>query len=97
VKDLLRVAICSLALAVMGCTPWDKYAAAQSQKYSGSALFTMYEEWGTPISRTRLLTGGRFYQFRKPAGGCEASVWTNDLDVIVRIAVSGPSTCSGGS
>jgi len=95
-KNLRRAAICSLALAVTGCTSWDKYAAGQSQKYSGSALFTMYEEWGTPISRTRLLTGGRFYQFRKQATDCAASVWTNDLDVVVRLTVSGPSTCSTG-
>jgi hypothetical protein len=97
VKDLRSLAVCLLALAVTACSSWDKYAAGQSQKYSGEALFTMYEEWGTPISRTRLLGGGRFYQFRKPATGCGASVWTNDLDVIVRMAVSGPSTCSTGS
>jgi hypothetical protein len=97
VRDLRWAAIGFLALAVTGCTSWDKYAAGQSQKYSGSPLFQMYEEWGTPISRTRLLTGGRFYQFRKPASGCEASVWTNDLDVILRLAVAGPSTCSAGS
>jgi hypothetical protein len=96
-QNLQWAAIFSLALAATGCTSWDKYAAEQSQKYSGSALFTMYEEWGTPISRTRLLSGGRFYQFRKPASGCEASVWTNDLDVVLRLAVAGPSSCSTGS
>ena len=40
-------------------------------------------------------TGGRFYQFRKQNGDCRASVWTNDLDVILRLAVSGPATCAG--
>jgi len=94
----LRLAVtCLLALAVTACTSWDKYAAVQSQKYSGSPLFAMYEEWGTPVSRTQLITGGRFYQFRKPADGCEASVWTNDLDVVLRLSVSGPSTCAAGS
>lgn len=88
------IAICCLALAVQGCTSWDRYAAGQSQKYSGSALFTMYEEWGTPTVRTRLVTGGRFYQFRKPATGCTVSVWTDDLDVVQRLAVSGPASCA---
>jgi hypothetical protein len=96
VKNLRWVAICSLALAVTACTSWDKYAAGQGQKYSGSPLFTMYEEWGTPVSHTRLLGGGRFYQFRKPGTDCAASVWTNDLDVVLRLAVSGPSSCSAG-
>jgi hypothetical protein len=95
-KNLRWAAICSLGLAVTACSSWDKYAAGQSQKYSGSSLFTMYEEWGTPISRTRLPSGGRFYRFRKQATGCEASAWTNDLDIILQFAVSGPSTCSAG-
>lgn len=88
--------ICLLALAAVGCTASNKYGAAQSQKYQGSPLFAMREEWGTPISRTWLVTGGRFYQFKKPNSDCGASVWTNDLDVIVRVAVSGPSTCAAG-
>jgi len=96
VKQLRWAAICSLALVMTGCTSWDKYAAGQSQKYSGSPLFAIYEEWGTPINRTRLVTGERFYQFRKPVAGCGASVWTNDLDVILRVAVSGPSSCAAG-
>jgi len=96
VRDLRWAAIFSVVLAAAGCTSSDKYAAGESQKYSGEALFTMYEEWGTPISRTRLLNGGRFYQFRKPANGCQASVWTNDLDIVLRMAVSGPSACSAG-
>jgi hypothetical protein len=83
-----------LALAASGCTAWDEYAAGQSQKYSGSPLFAMREEWGTPISRTQLITGERFYQFRKPDSDCAASVWTNDLDIILRLSVSGPSTCA---
>jgi hypothetical protein len=96
-KRLRWVAICFLVLAVTGCTSWDKYAAVQSQKYSGSPLFAMYEEWGTPISQTRLITGGRVYRFRKPASDCAVSVWTNDLDVILQLSVSGPSTCAAGS
>ncbi|MDQ7248158.1 hypothetical protein [Dongia sedimenti] len=95
-KHLGWLAIGLLALAAAGCTSWDKYAAGQSQKYSGSPLFQMYEEWGTPVSRTRLLTGGRFYQFRKKATDCQASVWTNDLDIIVRMAVAGPGSCAAG-
>jgi hypothetical protein len=89
-------AICSLALAATGCTPSVEYGATQSQKYSGSPIFAMREEWGTPISRTVLVTGERFYQFRKPGTDCGASAWTNDLDVILRLTVSGPSTCSAG-
>ena len=95
-KQLQWIAIWSLTLAVTGCTAWDKYAAGENLKYSGSSLFTMYEEWGTPISRTRLITGGRFYQFRKQASGCAASAWTNDLDVIVRVTVAGPPACASG-
>jgi hypothetical protein len=95
-KALGWIAISSLALAATGCTSWDGYAAGQSQKYSGSSLFTMYEEWGTPITRTHLVTGGRFYQFRKPATDCGASVWANDLDVIQRLTVTGPSSCAAG-
>jgi hypothetical protein len=97
VKELRWAAACFLAFAVAGCAPWDKYAAGQGHKYTGSPLFQMYEEWGTPVSRTRLITGGRFYQFRKPATDCMASVWANDLDVVVRLTVSGSSTCAAGS
>ena len=89
--------ICFLALAATACTPWDKYVAVQSQKYSGSPLFAMREEWGTPISRTQLVTGERVYQFQKPGTDCRASAWTNDLDVILRLAVSGQDSCAGGS
>ena len=89
--------VCSLALTAAACTPSVKYGAVQSQKYSGSPLFAMREEWGTPISRTQLVTGERFYQFRKPGTDCRASAWTNDLDVILRLAVSGPDSCAGGS
>jgi hypothetical protein len=97
VKQLRWAAISFLALAATGCTPSIEYGARQSQKYSGSPVFTMREEWGTPISRTQLVTGERVYQFQKPGTGCRASAWTNDLDVILRLAVSGPSTCAGGS
>ena len=89
--------ICSLALIEAGCTPSVEYGARQSQKYSGSPVFTMREEWGNPINRTQLVTGGRVYQFQKPGTDCRASAWTNDLDVILRLAVSGPSTCAGGT
>jgi len=97
VKQLRWTAISLLALAATACTPSVQYGAIQSQKYSGSPLFAMREEWGTPISRTQLVTGERFYQFRKQGTDCRASAWTNDLDVILRLAVSGPSTCAGGS
>jgi hypothetical protein len=96
VKQLRWIAISLLALAAMGCTPSIKYGATQSQKYSGSPLFAMREEWGTPISRTQLVTGERFYQFRKPGTDCRASAWTNDLDIILRLSVSGPDSCAGG-
>ena len=96
-KHIRWFAIFPLALAMTACTSWDRYAAGQSQKYSGSPLFQMYEEWGTPVSQTRLLTGGKFYQFRKASTDCQASVWTNDLDVIMRLAVSGPATCAPAS
>ncbi|HVO02253.1 MAG TPA: hypothetical protein VMT54_08625 [Candidatus Cybelea sp.] len=97
-KKLRWAAIWPLSLlAATACTPWDEYAAGQSQKYAGSPLFVMYEEWGTPIGRVRSVTGERFYQFRKPATGCGASVWTNDLDIILRVAVSGPSACAARS
>jgi hypothetical protein len=94
-RKLRRAAIALVVLAVAGCTAWDRYAAGQSQKYSGAPVFAMYAEWGTPISRTWLVTGGRFYQFRKPGSDCRASVWTSDLDVILRLAVSGPAACAG--
>lgn len=95
-KTLRWIAIGALAIAVAGCTSWNNYAAGQSQKYAGRALHTMTEEWGIPISRTRLVTGGRFVQFRKPATDCTASVWTDDLDIILRVAVSGAASCSAG-
>ena len=93
-KSRRSIAISLLALAAAACTPWNQYGAVQSQKYSGSPLFAMREEWGTPISRTQLVTGERFYQFRKPDSDCTASVWTNDLDIILRLAVSGSSACA---
>jgi len=96
-RQLRWTAISFLVLTVTGCTPSVEYGAVQSQKYSGSPLFTMREEWGTPISRTQLVTGERFYQFRKPGTDCRAGAWTNDLDIILRLSVSGPSTCAGGS
>ena len=96
-KTLRWVLFCCLALAVAGCTSADKYAAGQSQKYSGSALFTMYEEWGTPVHRTRFLNGARFYQFRKPNTDCMASVWLTDLNIVYRLAVSGPETCAAST
>jgi hypothetical protein len=87
------VAIGLLALAT-ACTPGDKYGALQSQKYTGSPVFQMYEEWGTPVSRTRFLNGARFLQFRKPNTECMASVWATDLNIIYRLAVSGPESCA---
>ena len=96
-KQLRWATICALALAATACTPSVKYGAAQSQKYSGSPLFAMRAEWGTPISRTQLVTGERVYQFRKQGTDCQASAWTSDLDVILRLAVSGPDSCAGGS
>ncbi len=95
-RVLRWMGISGLVLAASACTSWDKYVAGESQKYSGSALFTMYEEWGTPVVRTRLLSGGRFYQFQKQNTDCQASVWTNDLDIVQRVAVAGPTTCSAG-
>jgi len=89
-------AIGVLAL-VTACTPTDQYGAVQSQKYTGNAVFTLREEWGVPETRTRLVTGGRFYQFRKPDTDCRIAVWANDLDIIYRVAVSGPETCAAGS
>jgi hypothetical protein len=99
VNDLRWAAIVVLALApaVTACTAYDDYLAGESQKYSGEALFTMYPEWGTPVSRTRLLTGGKFYRFRKPATGCTAAAWTDDLDIVLRVALAGPSVCAAGS
>ena len=85
----------ALALAVSGCTPWDKYAAGQNQKYYGISLFNMYEEWGTPIDRVHLLNGQSLYRFRKSGTDCKASAWTNDLDIIFRVNVTGPETCTG--
>jgi hypothetical protein len=91
------IAIGALALAATACTPGDKYGALQSQKYTGSAVFTMYEEWGTPVHRTRLLNGTGFYQFKKKSTDCMVSVWATDLDIVYRLAVSGPESCAAGS
>ena len=91
------VAICALALAATACTPTIQYGAQQSHKYTGSPTFQAYEEWGTPVSRTRFLNGLRFYQFRKPNTDCMMSAWANDLDIIYRVAVSGPETCAAHS
>jgi hypothetical protein len=88
---------CLLVLAVTACTPATRYGAMESQKYTGNAAFTLREEWGTPVSRTRFLNGSRFYQFRKANTDCMLSAWANDLDIIYRIAVSGPETCAAGS
>lgn len=93
-NSVRRVAIGALALAMGGCTPSDKYAALQTQKYQHSPLFQMYEEWGTPVVRTRLVTGARFYQFRKKDTDCLASAWANDLDIVYRLAFSGPPSCA---
>ena len=96
-KRLRWMAIGAAALAATGCTSWDKYGAGQNQKYSGTGLFTMYEEWGTPVSRTLFPNGARFYQFRKPNTDCMASAWATDLNIVYRLAVSGPETCTAGS
>ena len=92
-----RAAICSLVLAATACTPGVKYGAVQSHKYTGSPVFQMYEEWGTPVSRTLFPSGGRFYQFRKPNTECMASAWATDLNIVYRFAVSGPATCAAGT
>jgi hypothetical protein len=97
VKQRRWIAIGALALAAAACTPATWYGAMQSQKYTGSPTFRMYEEWGTPVSRTRFLNGARFYQFRKPNTDCMVSAWATDLDIIYRVAVSGPDTCAAGS
>ena len=89
-----RAVIPALVLVVTACTPATQYGAMQSHKYTGSPMFTMREEWGTPVSRTRFLNGTRFYQFRKPNTDCMVSVWANDLDIVYRLAVSGPETCA---
>jgi hypothetical protein len=91
------ITVSALALAVTACTPANNYGAMQSQRYTGNAVHTMREEWGTPVSRTRFLNGSRFYQFVKPNTDCRISVWANDLDIIYRVAVSGPDTCAAGS
>jgi hypothetical protein len=87
--------ICFLA-PVMACTSSDQYAAFQSQKYSGSPAFSMRDEWGAPVSRARLISGARYYSFRKPGTDCRAGVWADSLDVVVRVTVGGPSTCADG-
>jgi hypothetical protein len=92
-KDLRWTAIGAAAFLLAACSPWDKYAALESQQYFGEYVHTMREEWGTPVHRTHLLTGGWFTQFRKP-NGCQASVWTNDLDIVSRLTVEGPSSCA---
>jgi hypothetical protein len=89
------MAIGALLLAATGCTPANEYRAMQSQKYTGSAVFRTREEWGVPVSRTRFLNGTRFYQFQKPNTDCRMSAWANDLDIIYRVAVSGPESCAG--
>ena len=91
------IAIASLTLAVTACTQTAQYTAQQSHKYTGSAVHQMYEEWGTPVHRTRFLNGARFYQFRKPNTDCMASVWLTDLNIVYRLAVSGPETCAAST
>jgi hypothetical protein len=86
-----------LALGVAACTPSIQYGAMQSHKYAGSPVFQTREEWGTPVSKTRFLNGTQFYQFRKPNSDCMMSAWANDLDIIYRVAVSGPETCAARS
>ena len=95
-KELRWAAICSLALAVAGCRPWDKYTAFQSEKYSGARVVAMYEEWGPPVSRMRLISGAQYYGFQKPATDCRVGVWADTLNVVFRLTFSGPSTCSAG-
>jgi len=97
VKQRRGIAIAALALAAAACTPATQYGAMQSQKYTGSPTFQMYEEWGTPVSRTRFLNGSHFYQFRKPNTDCMVSAWATDLDIVYRLAVSGPETCAARS
>ena len=86
--------IAVLALFAAACTPSVEYGAAQSQRYAGRPVFTMYEEWGTPVHQTRFFSGGRFYQFRKPDTDCMVSAWVSDLGIVYRVAVSGPETCA---
>jgi hypothetical protein len=88
------IAIGFLTLALAACTPATQYGAMQSHKYTGSPVFQTREEWGTPVSRTRFLNGTRFYQFRKPNTDCMMSAWANGLDIIYRVAVSGPESCA---
>jgi hypothetical protein len=95
--DWRRVAICSLIFAVSACTPGVEYGAGQSHKYTGSPVFMMYEEWGTPVSRALFPNGARFYQFRKPNTDCMASAWATDLNIVYRLALSGPDSCAAGS
>ena len=83
-----------LALGLTACAPATQYGAMQSQKYVGSPSFTLREEWGTPVSRTRFLNGSRFYQYKKPNTDCMVSVWATDLDIVYRLAVSGPDSCA---
>jgi hypothetical protein len=88
------IATSVLLLAITACTPATQYGAMQSQKYTGSAVFTTREEWGVPVSRTRFLNGTRFYQFQKPNTDCRMSAWATDLDIIYRVSVSGPESCA---
>ena len=81
-------------LTLAACTPATQYGAMQSHKYTGSPVFQTREEWGMPVSRTRFLNGTRFYQFRKPNTDCMMSAWANGLDIIYRVAVSGPESCA---
>jgi hypothetical protein len=97
VKQRRWFAVTALVLATTACTPATRYGAMQSQKYTGSPVFQMREEWGTPVSQTRFLNGSRFYQFRKPNTDCMVSAWATDLDIVYRTAISGPESCAAGS
>lgn len=88
------IAVGILALGAAACTPTTQYGALQSQKYTGSPVFQTRAEWGTPVSKTRFLNGTLFYQFKKPNTDCMMSAWANDLDIIYRVAVSGPESCA---
>jgi hypothetical protein len=96
-KQWRWVAIGLAGLVLTACTPSVQYGALQSHKYTGSPVFQTREEWGIPVSKTRFLNGTQFYQFRKPNSDCMMSAWANDLDIIYRVAVSGPETCATGS
>ena len=93
-RALRWIAISFLVQAIAGCSTWNNYGAGQTQKYTGLQTFRMYEEWGTPVSRTLFPGGGRFYQFRKKDTDCSISAWATDLDIVYRLAVSGPASCA---